>query len=429
MLTFIIVLILVLGLNTVIWGLVGVARAVRGDFRQKMARQPAHRVTAENVAVLIAAHNEARVIEGTIRAAQQIVPARNIHLVSDASTDDTAQIARACGVHVLELADHKGKAGALAAAIDHFGLTELTEVVMVLDADTRLAPDYLTTGLSLFDDDDVVAVAGRATTAVDPQPATRRGRFLIAYRERFYVAAQFLLKYGQAARPVNVVSIVPGFASMYRSRALGAIDIAAAGLAIEDFNMTFEIHAKRLGRIAFHPSAAIAHTQDPDTFHDYRKQFRRWSLGFWQTVRRHGFRLGRFGAALALYVVELITSSVVLLLAVPALILSTAGWIWASTTGEVSGPAWAVSQFLPAAAILFGLFIPDYLLTILAAWVTRRPKYLLLGLVFPVMRVVDAVICLRAIPMAFRHTSNGTWQSPARRVDHGAHSKRAVPVR
>ena len=164
---------------------------------------------------------------------------------------------------------------------------------MLLDADTLLARRLPDNRIALFSTTPPSSPSrGGRPRSSSRRPRTRIGRFLVAYRERFYVVIQYLIKYGQAARPINVVSIVPGFASMYRTRILGDIDIAAPGLAIEDFNMTFEVHAKRLGRIAFRPQAAIAYTQDPDTFADYRKQLHRWTLGFWQTVRRHGFHFG-----------------------------------------------------------------------------------------------------------------------------------------
>ena len=69
--------------------------------------------------------------------------------------------------------------------------------------------------------------------------------------------------------------------------------------------MTFEIHAKKLGRIAFHPSAAVAYTQDPDNLQDYTRQVRRWILGFWQTVRRHRLQAGKFWFVLVFYIIEL----------------------------------------------------------------------------------------------------------------------------
>ena len=215
--------------------------------------------------MLVAAHNEELVIADTIRAASQLVDLTNIHIISDGSTDTTATVARAAGANVLELNPNRGKAGALAAGIEHFELCRRFAVVLLLDADTHLAPDYLVTGLPLFDDPGVVAVAGRARTIDDRGSATRLGRFLVAYRERLYVIVQLLMKFGQAAKWANAVTIVPGFASMYRTDALQHIDVRGAGLVIEDFNMTFEIHAKKLGRIEFHPSAA--HRLHPGSGH------------------------------------------------------------------------------------------------------------------------------------------------------------------
>lgn len=431
MLTFIVVLVMVLGVNTILWGVTGVCRVVVRRIRRHRGPRGGAEVVVDDVAVLIAAHNEELVIANTIRSALSVgVPGDHVFVASDGSSDATAEVARGFGAQVLELDPNRGKAGALAAAIEHFRLAEAFEVVMLLDADTRLAPDYMTTGLPLFDEASVVAVAGRAATITEPESPTRMGRFLVAYRERFYVVVQYLLKYGQAARPANVVSIVPGFASMYRSRILASIDICAPGLAIEDFNMTFEVHAKKLGRIAFHPGAAIAYTQDPDTYRDYTKQLHRWSLGFWQTVRRHGFHFRRFWGALALFVFELLTSSVMLLATVPLLFASLGMSAWEEITGDHAGFAASIVQLVPPGSVVLGVLIPDYVLTVLVVIVTRRPRYLLLGLGFPLMRVVDAAICLRTLPEAYLGKAggrtNGTWKSPVRRMS--AHPEEPLPT-
>ena len=126
---------------------------------------------------------------------------------------------------------------------------------------------------------------------------------------------------------------MPGFASMYRTAVLPHIDMNPPGLAIEDFNMTFEVYQKRLGKVGFTLSA-VAVTQDPDNFHDYIKQTKRWALGLWQTVRRHPPRPNLFTAMLALLLLELITSSllfvllpvIVLVLLVPDLVRGALTW-------------------------------------------------------------------------------------------------------
>jgi len=415
--TFVILAILMVGVNTLIWGSAGALRYLRSRSTPPAPVAPGPRIDRGRVAVLIPAHNEALVIGATISSACAQVDPDQVFVASDGSSDATADLARAAGANVVELTPNRGKAGAIAAAIEYFELIRRFDVVLLLDADTRLDQDYLASGLPAFDDPGVVAVAGRATTTVDPPPATRFGRLLLAYRERFYVVVQYLLKYGQASRPANVVSIVPGFASMYRTSVLGEIDIAAPGLVIEDFNMTFELHAKQLGRIDFRPNAAIARTQDPDTFEDYVKQMKRWTLGFWQTVRRHRARRDRFWAALTLYIVELVLSSTMLLLMIGLLVAAGGLWAWAAATGEVS-PMDGLWRIAPPLAILLGIYVPDLLLTVAAVIASRRPGYLIYAPVFPLLRAVDAAVCLRSLFEALtrRRAATGRWTSPTRRA-------------
>ncbi|CAM3071623.1 glycosyltransferase family 2 protein [Prescottella defluvii] len=415
MTTLVLIMLLAFGINTLFWASVGAGRVLTFRWTHRRGRHPDDRpsrppLTPGDVAVLVAAHNEELVIGETISSAASLVPLTNIFVISDGSSDRTAEIVRTAGAQVLELNPNRGKAGALAAGIEHFGLCERFEVVMLLDADTHLAPDYLTTGLAELAEPGVVAVAGRATTIATPDPPSRLGRFLVAYRERVYIAVQYLLKYGQAARWADAVTIVPGFASMYRTRALKDIDVSAPGLVIEDFNMTFEVHAKKLGRIAFHPRAAIAYTQDPDNFGDYVKQIRRWALGFWQTLRRHRLHAGRFWVALAAYVAELVTSSLLFVLFLPLLALS----VTAQIVGDLGIGTWQ-PEIPPPLILLAGVLIPDFLLTVLAAVISRRPRYLLYALAFPAMRVVDAAVCLRTLPLAWSSRDSGVWRSPSRR--------------
>ena len=245
----------------------------------------------------------------------------NIFVVSDGSKDATASIVRAAGANVLELNPNRGKAGALAAGIDGVRAPPIGSRWCCCWTRTRTWPP--TTSSQHFRCSTIrrslPSPGGRApSTTWHRRPGS--ARFLLAYRERLYLVVQLLVKFGQAAKWANAVTIVPGFASMYRTRALAHIDVVGAGLVIEDFNMTFEVHAKKLGRIEFHPWAAVAYTQDPDNLNEYVKQVRRWILGFWQTVRRHQFRASVFWFALMIFIFELITSSLMFVLVIPAMV-------------------------------------------------------------------------------------------------------------
>jgi cellulose synthase/poly-beta-1,6-N-acetylglucosamine synthase-like glycosyltransferase len=293
---------------------------------------------------------------------------------------------------------------------------ERYDVVMLLDADTVLTDDYLDSGLPLFDDPEIVAVAGRASTIFTPPPETLIGRILVTYRQRVYIAVQYLLKYGQASRLVNVVSIVPGFASMYRTRVVGSIDIDAPGLSIEDYNMTFEIHAKSLGRIAFNPRAAIARTQDPDTLHEYSKQVRRWSLGFWQTLLRHGWHARVFFFVTWLSVVELVIACVMLVVTPPVALLSELSGFFVGVGWDATGDLRIFSTMLPGWVLALGILIPDIALSIMTAILTKNARFLGYAPVFPLLRILDAVLCLVALRRALSGSSSGVWQSPQRRA-------------
>ena len=409
---------LVLGVNLTVWLLVGGVRfaSERLAHRQSAAEASPTRFDPADVAVLIPAHNEEPVIAATINSAIRLVPESNVHVIADGCDDATAEIARAAAVNVLELEPGRGKAGGIEAALKHFDIPRRFAALLIVDADTELDEHYLDRGLPLFDQPGVVAVAGYAKAGWRPAELSPVGRFLVAYRSRLYVVMQWL-KYGQTWRWTNVTAIVPGFASMYRTSVLDRMDLNPPGLIIEDFNMTFELHRKQLGKIAFQTNV-YATTQDPDNFRDYYRQVFRWHLGFWQTFRRHGLWASGFSAALALFILEILVASagIVLLVAAFALLLPI---VLVDGTWEALGLGGGFDGVFGFALLLAGsvLFLAamDYLLTCVTALALRRPSLLLYGLGFLFLRFVDATLILRAIPQAWRSNSDGRWTSPTRR--------------
>ncbi|HWG61194.1 MAG TPA: glycosyltransferase family 2 protein [Streptosporangiaceae bacterium] len=432
---------LIFGLNSTLWGSVGLARlldqsifrrirprrepvypgnvvAFRDDPGGRRARQI--NLTVDDVAILIPAHNEGAVIEDSLRAIMKLVPRKNIHVVSDGSTDDTFEIALRVGVKAIKTLQNVGKAGALQEAIQRFRLVDRFPVVMLLDADTRVQPGYFDAALPLFDSLAVVAVAGCVKIDVR-RMLSPVGNLLVGHRMRIYAMGQRVLKFGQTSRHLNATPIVPGFASIYRTAVLPRMQMNPPGLVIEDFNMTFEVYQKRLGKVGF-TLGAVAVTQDPDNFRDYIKQTRRWALGLWQTIRRHPPRFNLFTAMLSLMLLELITSSllfvilpfILLILVIPDLFSSAAFW---PVFGSVHT---FVAAHMTLGRILFGVLVPDLAITALVAAIERRPRLLLATPFFPFMRVLDAALGLYSIPLAWLSTSSGRWKSPTR---HGVHRR------
>jgi cellulose synthase/poly-beta-1,6-N-acetylglucosamine synthase-like glycosyltransferase len=406
----------VIGVNFTIWSIIGCLRAI-DDHRRNNRQRPLRLVRREELAVLIAAHNEEPVLADSINSVTPLLGRDRVYVVSDASTDRTVDVACASGVSVLRLRRNRGKAGALCAGIERFGLLNRYRAIMFLDADSEADTRYFDEALVMLAEPDVAAVAGYVRVLWEPRQLPFMGRLILGHRNRLYTVMQMLQKYGQTWRRTSLCYIVPGFASIYRTQALSRIDIDPRGLVIEDFNMTFEVHRKRLGRIALSPNA-VAYSQDPHTLRDYIRQVRRWNLGFWQTIRRHGIWLSWFWLAMGLFIIELITSSV-LLLAVPLLALVLAlpaltdqvalDWSWFAAVHD------AVSGYVTPWSLLFGVVLPDYVITCVIAVAQRRPSMLLLGLASLPFRVLDAWIGLTTAPKAWFATSNGQWASPARR--------------
>ena len=406
--TILVVILVVLGVNFIFWGTIGLVRMVvdatkkQSGYSEINYLDGLHKIFPSEVAVMITAHNEEKVIEKTIRPLLKFVDKNNIFVMCDNCNDKTAEIAKNLGVNVLEFPTANGKAGALDKGIKQLNLTKKFSAILFVDADTIIPETYLQYALPFFNNKKVMAVAGYAKTLWDPSKLSFLEMFYISHRERVYSMVQTIFKFGQTWKYLNVSPIVPGFASIYRSSALEKIEINPEGLIIEDFNMTFEIHRKKLGIIAHDPKV-FAHTQDPHNFHDYFRQVKRWQLGFWQTVRRHGFWKGLFWYSLLLYITEVFLSSIMFLL-LPFILL-----------GYFVGFPDFINNNVHLTSLLLTIFFVDYLLTLVVAFFQARVHYLWYGLGFVFLRFFDALAFVYTMPKGFFFRSSGRWISPQRR--------------
>ncbi len=247
--------------------------------------------------MVIPAFNEAlllaRCIDSVLAAG---IPPADVYVVDDQSTDGTAGVAGGYeGVNVLVNPARCGKLGALQNAIAHFALAERYAFLSLLDADSRVAPEYFGAVIERFSSDP-------GTVLVCGAPQSERCNWLTAYRAFEYAVTLHAYRAGQAR--LGVITVAPGCASTYATRILDQVDWAG-GTLVEDMDLTVQIHRKRLGRIAFAPGA-VAYTQDPRTVREYVGQMTRWYSGTWQVFRLHGIPFGwqRIDAEFALLLAE-----------------------------------------------------------------------------------------------------------------------------
>jgi biofilm PGA synthesis N-glycosyltransferase PgaC len=224
--------------------------------------------------VIVPAYNESASVADTIRSLQQqTVPPDEIVVVDDCSTDNTGDVARACGVTVIRPPTNTGsKAGA-----QNFALTQInTPFTMALDADTTLAPDGIEKLLEAFDDPKVGAACGFVIPR-HVKSVWERGRYV-----------EYLFAFGFYKRIQDYYEkplICSGCFGVYRTDILRENGGWQRRTLAEDMDLTWSFY--QAGHKVRFIQEACCYPIEPHDFHFMSKQLRRWSHGFVQNVRLH----------------------------------------------------------------------------------------------------------------------------------------------
>jgi N-acetylglucosaminyltransferase len=246
-------------------------------------------VTA-TLTVIVPAHNEEQGLPATLDALhRQTVPPEEIIVVDDGSTDRTGQLAASYGATVLRPPRNLGsKAKAQNHALPHCR----TDLVLAVDADTVLAPDYIEKIKPAFDDPQVAVAAGNVQTRFT-RTVWERGRS-IEYLFGFHWH-----------RPIqngaNSPVVCSGCCSAFRRETLSAFGGFPERTIVEDMDFTWSMQIA--GRRAVYVGEAVAWAADPETLTYLRKQVWRWMAGFFQNVRLHLGTLVRKKPMLALWII------------------------------------------------------------------------------------------------------------------------------
>lgn len=226
------------------------------------------------VTVIVPAHNEEEGLPATLGSlARQTVPPDRVLVVDDASTDRTGAVAAAHGATVLRPPRNLGsKAKAQNHALPHC----TTDLVLAVDADTVLAPDYIETVVPVFDDPRVTVAAGTVATR-HTRTVWERGRsteYLFGFHWHRPIQAR-----------ANSPMVCSGCCSVFRRDDLVAFGGFPERTIVEDMDYTW---AQQIaGRKAVYVSDARAWAADPEDLTYLRKQVWRWMAGFCQNVRLH----------------------------------------------------------------------------------------------------------------------------------------------
>lgn len=224
--------------------------------------------------VLIPAYNEAKSIADTVRSVQaQTLQPDEIIVVDDCSTDNTGEIARALGVTVLRTPKNCGcKANAL-----NYGLQFVEgEFTLAIDADTTFDDQSFERLMAAFDDPDVAAACGFVLPR-NVNTIWERGRYV----EYLFAFGLYKPIQDYYERPL----LASGCFSCYRTEDLRAAGGWPTRTVAEDMDLTWMMYMKGK-RVRFVPEA-VCYPIEPHNLHFLSKQLRRWSCGFFQTVKVH----------------------------------------------------------------------------------------------------------------------------------------------
>ncbi|MFI5717902.1 glycosyltransferase [Nocardia sp. NPDC051750] len=240
-------------------------------FGWRMLRRSRRAEFAPPVAVLVPAHNEAHDIAATIesvdRAARTYTGRIRLYIVDNASSDDTAAVARQaiseCTAITGELLDcpKPGKAIAL-----NLGIQRIAEDFVVrIDADTVIGPGCLQTAMRHFANPRVGSVGGM------PMPAAER-----TWIDKVRLV-EVLMRHGffqVSLDGYQGVLGVPGMFAIYRQSALRKVGGMVEGMNGEDTDICIRLTAAGYHTLA--DPKAVYFSETPLSYAHLREQRVRW---------------------------------------------------------------------------------------------------------------------------------------------------------
>ncbi len=197
-----------------------------------------------NLTVIITAHNEADRIGASLAALGQVFPGARVIVADDASTDSTADVARAGGAEVVSAARNLGKGGnaTLAAQFVLDGGPDDSDMVLLADADLGNSADQLrglVEAVERGEGDLAVAVFARRVGGGFGLALGAAGRIIHARTGLEPVAPIS----GQRAMRVKVLRAVVPFAHGFGMETAMTIDAHRAGFRLVEVELDLEHRA------------------------------------------------------------------------------------------------------------------------------------------------------------------------------------------
>jgi len=250
----------------------------------------------EKISILIPAYNEGKNIAQTISFVLNLDWPKEIIVIDDGSTDDTAEQARKffkLGVKVFSK-KNGGKADAINFGIDKCN----SDFIFILDADSFPEKNCIEKMMPYFEDKRVAAV-------IPTLKPWNRENLIEKLQDVEYSLASFLKKISAFSKSL---SVVPG-APIIRKKFLMKYGKFDKNNITEDFEMGLRI--KKMGYTVEHALDAFVYTKVPSTLKKLLRQRIRWDYGTLYNIRKYKELIGTKYGELGFYLLPSIIISTI----------------------------------------------------------------------------------------------------------------------
>jgi cellulose synthase/poly-beta-1,6-N-acetylglucosamine synthase-like glycosyltransferase len=365
-----------------------------------------------HVTVLVPAHNEEKVIERCLQSIfKNEYPNFDVMVINDASSDATKHIVNLYAklhpeynLRVIHRHMNSGKGAALNYALRRYVKSKF---VMMLDADSLLAPNAIERAISYFSDPAVVGVAANVQVINEHTTLSILQKFehMIGYRAK------------KTYSLTNSEFVVGGVGSTYRTKAIRAVGFYDTDTMTEDISLSMKLVAKgnKAHRLVY-AADVMAMTEPVETLRGLFWQRYRWKYGSFQNILKHNYLVGkndtRYSSMLTIYRLPMAIMSEILVLLLPF--------------------TWAYAVYLMVAQnsllLLLGTYVTVTAYMFLTLWYDEHLRFrerLYLTLYVPlayfifyimdVIQILAVTLCvMKANHLIRHHNSSSAWRSPAR---------------